>query len=130
MNINKIKLHKVLTCREDETIVDIANRLKENKERRIFVVDTHGKLKGIITTTDLVYKSIAVHNQNLTAKDVMTKEVKSVEIDDDLNKALEIMNNLKSFSCPVTDKGNVIGLLSYHDLLGHVLTSIHENGTY
>ena len=126
MNLNKIELHKVITCREEDSVAHVAETLKKHKERRIFVVDDKGKLQGIITTTDLVYKALTSDKQKLTAKEVMSKEVKAVETHEDLNKALEIMNNLKSFSCPVTEHGKIIGLVSYHDLLGHVMSSLKE----
>jgi CBS domain-containing protein len=126
MQINKIKIHDVITCKVDDKVNDIAKKLKKNNERRIFVVDKNEKLIGIITTTDIVYKSATEKNKDLSAKDIMTKEVKSVDIKEDLNKALEIMNKIKSYSCPLTENGKVIGLISYHDIIGHVFKSISE----
>lgn len=124
--IRKIKLHEVLTCKENETVESIAEKLKEKKERRIFVVDKEEKLVGIITTTDLVYK-VLVNKKDLKARDVMTKNVRSVEDNENLEEALEIMNELKSFVCPVTKKGKILGLISYHDLVGYVLNSMQED---
>ncbi len=120
----KIKLHPVLTCKLDDSVHVISKKLKENKERRIFVIDNTGKLKGIITTTDLVYKVVAEENLGKTAKDIMTKEVASIDVSEDIEKALEIMNKLESFVCPITDKGKIIGLVSYHDLVGNILSSL------
>lgn len=125
MQIQKIKLHKVLTCKQEESVKEIARKLKEGKERRIFVVDSKEKLIGIITTTDLVYKALG-EDKNLKAKDVMTKNIEAVDFKEDLNKALEIMNKLKSFVCPVTENGKIIGLISYQDLVGYVINSIQE----
>lgn len=125
MEIKKIKLHKVLACKIDEKIIEVSKKLKEKKERRIFVVDKD-KLVGIITTTDLVYKVLAENKKDLTARDVMTKEVKSVDINEDIEKALEIMNSLKTFACPVTVKGKLLGLVSYHDLVGHVICHVEK----
>ena len=119
-------MHEALTCSSEDSITDIAKKLKENKERRIFVVDSEGMLKGIITTTDLVYKALVEDGKNLKAQDVMTAQVEKVDISDDLNKALEIMDKLKSFTCPVTDKNKLVGLVTYHDLVGYVLSSIKK----
>ena len=124
MEIKKIKLHEVLTCNPDESVKEIAKKLRENKERRIFVVE-EDKLVGIITTTDLVYKALG--EGELKAKDVMTKNVRSIETSEDLNKALEIMNEIKSFTCPVTENKKILGIISYHDLVGYVLTSMQED---
>lgn len=124
MDIKKIKIHKVLTCNENDSAKDIAKKLRENKERRIFVVDKESKLIGLITTTDLVYKALG--ENALKARDVMTKDVKAVDISEDLDRALEIMNELNSFVCPVVDKGKILGIISYHELIKYVFKSIEK----
>ena len=123
---NKIKVHKVLTCKDNVSAEYISKILRDKNERRIFVVDNQGLLKGIITTTDLVYKVLAEDNEKLLAKDIMTSDVLSVDISEDLNKALEIMNKIKSYSCPITDNGKLLGMVSYHDIFSHVVTTIGE----
>ncbi len=124
MEIQKIKLHEVLTCTEEESVKEIAKKLRDNKERRIFVIDEKEKLVGVITTTDLVYKALG--DEGKKANQVMTTNVESVDSKEDLNKALEIMNKLKSFVCPVTEDGKIIGLISYHDLMNYVISSMQE----
>ena len=124
MEITKIKLHKALTCTEEEKVLDVAKKLKDANDRRIFVVDSEGNLKGVITTTDLAYKAVAEDASNLTAKDIMVSDVKAVDSSEDLNKALEIMNNLKSFACPVVDKGKLSGVIFYHDIVNYVMEQL------
>lgn len=118
MEIKKIKVHNALTCGLEDSVKDVANKLKDKKERRIFAVDNSGKLQGVITTTDLVYK--AFNGKNLKAGDIMTKDVKAVDISDELDKALEIMNDIKSFVCPVTDKGKILGVISYQEIINYL----------
>lgn len=127
MELNKIKIHEVLKCNSEDTISSIAKKLKDNNERRIFVVDSEDKLLGIITTTDLVYKVLSEEKENLKAEDIMTKDVKSIDTSEDFNKALEIMNDIKSFSCPITENNKIIGLISYHDLIGHVFSTLSDD---
>jgi len=122
MEVKKITLNKAITCNEKDKVSEIAKKLKENDERRIFVVDANKKLKGIITTTDLVYKTLCKSGE-LTGEEVMTKNVKSVEVNEDLNKALEIMNSLKTFTCPVTQGDILLGVITYQDLVSHVVKS-------
>ena len=125
MEVKKIKVHEALTCKLDDDVKDIARKLKENKERRIFVVDNSGKLVGLITTTDLVYNALC-EDKNLKAKDVMTKEVKCVDVSEDLDKALAIMDETKSFVCPVVKEGKVLGIVTYHDLVNYVFKEIEK----
>lgn len=126
--IKKIPIHKALTCPLDASIEDIAKILKDGKERRVFVVDKKGKLAGIITTTDMVYKALCFGNkcEKMDASDIMVKEVRSVDLNEDFEKALEIMNELKSFTCPVTDKGKLVGVISYHELLDYLFKSVRK----
>ena len=127
-NLKKINIHKALSCSLDESIENIANKLKEHKERRIFVNDKAGNLVGIITTTDLVYKALCFGNKcsKMNASDVMVKDVKSVDLSEDFEKALEIMNSIKSFTCPVTDNRKLVGVISYHELVDYLFNSVRK----
>lgn len=118
----KIKIQKALTCKEDENVANIAKMLKKENHRRIFVVDEEGKLKGIITTTDLVYKVLADGKKTAKAKDIMTAKVEHVEHSDPLENALGVMDATKSYVCPVTENGKFIGLISHHDIVGFLVS--------
>jgi CBS domain-containing protein len=83
-------------------------------------------LKGLVTTTDLVYKALSEGNTEMLAKDIMTKDVATIDVKDDLEKAIEIMNELKSFVCPVTDNGKIVGLISYHDLMDNIINDLNK----
>ncbi len=128
MENQKIKIQEVLTCFEDDNIKFISTKLKEKGERRIFVVDKETNLIGVITTTDLVYKALCSDNsgESLLAKDVMTTGVRSVDINEDINNALEVMNDLKTFVCPLTDNKKLLGIINYQDLIEHLLLSMKK----
>lgn len=125
MEINKIPIHSVIHCKEEDSVKEIANKLREKKDRRIFVLGHDEKLIGLITTTDLVYKALG-ENGDLKAKDVMTKHVLAVDIGEDFDKALEIMDKTNSFVCPVTEHGKILGIIDYHDLVNYVFKSIEK----
>lgn len=123
MEIQKIKIHQALTCNESDSVKEVAKKLKENKDRRAFVIKDK-KLIGITTTTDLVYNALAQDNFDLSVKDVMTSEIKHIDIKDNLENALEVMHQTKSYVCPVTKDNEFLGIISYHDLVTHVANSI------
>lgn len=126
--IKKIVIRKVLTCHADESVEAIAKKMKDASERRVFVVDKSSKLIGLITTTDMVYKALCFGDKcvRMSAKDIMVKEVKSVDLSEDFEKALEIMNSIKSFNCPVTDNGKIVGVISYHELVDYLFNSVRK----
>ena len=57
MDMDKIRVHDVLTCGLEESITNIENTLKTKGEKRIYILDNEGVLKGVLTTTDIVYQT-------------------------------------------------------------------------
>lgn len=118
----EIPLIKAETCSPDDSIKDVAKRMQSKKSRRIFVVDKSKNLIGVVTTVDLV-KIIAKgrDSSKIKVRDIMTKKVKSVDVDESLHDAIEIMNSLKTFVCPIVHKKKLIGLVSYQDIISSVV---------
>lgn len=121
--MEKIKVHKALTCKEDDSVIVVSKLLKKEKERRIFVIDSKGMLKGIITTTDLVYQVLTTKKYDSKAKDIMTKKVECLEDSEPLEKALGVMNTVKSFVCPITHNGKFLGIMHHHDIMKFLASS-------
>jgi CBS domain-containing protein len=115
--MEKIKISSALTCKETDSIIEVAKLLKKEKERRVFVVDANKKLTGIVTCTDLVYKALASKKFDIKVKDVMTQKVQGLDQSEPLENALGVMSSVKSFVCPITDKGKFLGVLHHHDII-------------
>lgn len=75
-------------------------------------------LVGIITDGDL-RRMIQNHSsfQNLRAKDVMTHNPKSIEKNELVVDALNVMREKNITQLPVTDKGTYVGVIHLHDIL-------------
>lgn len=84
------------------------------------VVKTDNTLSGIITDGDL--RRLVARNKNineLSAKDIMTKNPQTVQFDSPAYDALNIMEKFLITVLPVTDyRGKVKGVLHLHDILG------------
>lgn len=119
-----IKIYSALRCYENDSAHDIAKKLRDAKERRIFVVDEQEKLIGVITTTDLVTRALAENKCEARAREIMTSPVKHAEMSDDLEKAVEIMNEIKSMTCPISNKGVLKGVVHYKDIVHHIAHSL------
>lgn len=126
MKEEKLKIHSCLKVDPKQDIVSLAKLFKSKKERRAFVVDKNKKLLGIVTNSDLVYKAVANKKINLTVEDVMEKKVGSIDLGDPLEKALGIMNKHETFVCPVVNKGVLLGIVNYHDIIDHLLSQGKE----
>ncbi len=83
------------------------------------VVDTKGKIAGIITDGDL--RRITEHNINnlssLTAKDILSGPPKTISKDKMAIKAANIMEKYKITSIVVSENNLPIGIIHMHDLL-------------
>lgn len=114
-----LKILKADTCQQEESIKKIAEFMAKNQVRRIFIIDKKQELKGIITTTDIVDKVVAKAKdpEKTKAEEIMTKKVLAINFEDDLNTALEIMNKLKTFVCPVIKNKKLLGVISYNDII-------------
>lgn len=121
--MKKLTVSKPKTCNEDLSVSKVAQLMAKTEERRIFVLDKSKSLKGIITTTDLAFKVVAKNKLNLKAKDIMSKRIKSIKTDEPLEKALEIMNSLKTYVCPVVDGKKLIGVIHHHDVINFIVSN-------
>ena len=118
-----VKVYPVIVCKEEDSVRKIAKLLKSKKERRVFVVNKDKKLVGVVTTTDLVYNFLATAKQDAKAKDIMTKKVLAIDKDDTIEKALEVMNKVKNYVCPVVDDGKIVGILRHNDIVKFLMSN-------
>ena len=82
------------------------------------VVDPNEDLIGVITDGDLRRMLEArVKWENLTAKQIMTVNPKTIELGSHAVQALEIMQTNSITQLIVTQNGKVMGFVHLHDLL-------------
>jgi IMP dehydrogenase len=104
-----------VTLTVDATIGDAQRLMRENRIGGIPIVDSNGKLAGILTNRDLRFQE-DVHRK---VSEVMTKEnLVTAPEGTDLKKAESILRQTKVEKLPVVDKtGKLIGLITYRDIL-------------
>ena len=111
-----------------ETKVDAAlKRMREEKVRRFPVVDDNGDLVGIVSDQDLLYAapspatSLSIHEMHylysrITVKQVMTRDVITVDESDPIEEAARIMVDNKVGGLPVMREGELVGLITETDV--------------
>jgi IMP dehydrogenase len=107
-------IYDPITIKENATVNDALNLMKEYKIGGIPVVDGQHKLVGIVTNRDLRFE----HNMGRLIRDVMTKEnLITTSQETDLEKAADILQNYKIEKLPVVDENyKLIGLITYKDI--------------
>ncbi|MDD3375079.1 MAG: CBS domain-containing protein [Candidatus Omnitrophica bacterium] len=129
--IKNIMVTNVITIGIDEPFSHVWDVLKPSKIRHLPVVDTQGKLKGIITLRDL-YRIVSPRKEveeeglfylkedleKFILSNVMTENVLTLSADQTLGQALDLMVK-KKFGCiPIVDEeGVLIGILTQIDVL-------------
>jgi acetoin utilization protein AcuB len=116
-----------ITITADVHIDEALKVMRDNKVRRLPVIDKDGRLVGIVSEMDLLYASpspatsLSVYEihylmARITVQDVMAKEVISVEEDTPLEEAARIMVDNKIGGLPVVRNGTLVGIITETDL--------------
>lgn len=107
----------VATVTPDDSLEEAAKRLLTSHVRRLPVLKD-GKLVGIITVRDIVYRAIAAMNLEKPASDHMRPHVIAVWDGTPLRAAMEIMALSKFRALPVIDeKGSLVGIIDDSDIV-------------
>ena len=104
-----------ITLPVDATIGDAQRLMRENRIGGIPIVESGGKLAGILTNRDLRFEE----DKQRRVSEVMTKDnLITAPEGTDLKKAEAILRKTKVEKLPVVDQsGKLIGLITYRDIL-------------
>lgn len=137
----------VIAVRADTPLQEIARLFKERRISAAPVIDSEGEVIGIVSEDDLFLKQKKVRRlgthapaifgqfvepediaeiyekaRGLTAADVMTKAVATVDPQDQVGQAAGTMMRDGLRSVPVTHDGKLVGVISRSDII-HLLAS-------
>jgi acetoin utilization protein AcuB len=116
-----------VTIRENESIDDGLHLMRERKVRRLPVLDSSGRMVGIVSDKDLLHAapspvtSLSVHELHyllarLKIKQVMSSPVVSVSPDTPIEEAARIMADHKIGGLPVVEDGGLVGIVTETDI--------------
>lgn len=117
--ISTCYLIEPFTCKENESVSEIAKKLKQFGQRQIYVVDESQKPVGIVSITDLMDKIVIEQKDpsKMVAKDVMNKDVIVFDDSDDVKKAYKAMTERGVVTCAVVQGQKMVGMLSLKEAL-------------
>ncbi len=119
MLVKDVMSSPVFTIDEDATVNEAARIMDEYELGCIVVTSKEGKPIGIITERDLVTRVLAKNAKasKLSAKEVMTSPLITVDPDETLSDASRRMSELDIRRLGVMYKGNLVGIVSSKDIL-------------
>ena len=121
--IREVMSRELLVVRRDEKLGRVNEIFQAYNIHHLPVVDEQGKLCGIISKADQMRADhlIGLYNQALheevAALDIMTKQVATIGPEESMQKAAEVFLSNVFHALPVVDRGQLIGIITTHDLL-------------
>jgi acetoin utilization protein AcuB len=125
---------RVVTIGAGASCHDAVQLLVRNKIRHLPVVDSEGRLCGIVTDRDLrhhlfepqVFRAIGIEPvEQLLSKvpvsEVMSAPVTSISADAELEEAARVMRDEGLGSLPVVEHGRIVGIVTETDVLRRIV---------
>jgi len=121
MFVKEIMTANVKTIRPEDTVKKLAEEMVKNKIGSLVVVEGSGEVVGIATERDIIEDIILLGKspEEIRVKDVMTKNLITVNPNTTLEEAADIMVNHKIKKLPVIDRGRLVGIVTATDLIAY-----------
>ena len=109
----------VVSVDENEDIVQVANKMREQKVGAVIVVNRNGNPVGIVTERDVVTRVVAdgVDPNMVIASKVMTSPLKMVEPELELMDAMRMMDRENIRRLGVIYKNELVGIITDRSIL-------------
>lgn len=126
--IKEIMTRKLITITPDTPVKAIKRLFEKNNFHHLPVLDLADNLVGLVSKEDfskIAYvfslefskdKNEPIYD-NITAKDIMTACPLSLDPEDTIGLAADIILANKFHALPIIDNDNLVGLITSHDLL-------------
>ena len=120
MKVKDLMTSPVNTCRTSALLGDAAQTMLQQRCGCVPVVDGRGRLAGMVTDRDVCLAVAARHQSpwEIPVRDVMSPNLVTCHIDDDLDAALVAMKENRVRRVPIVDDDRrVRGLISIDDVM-------------
>lgn len=101
---------------EDSISLKEASKIMANKGITNLIIAIDGKIMGIITDSDIIRN---ISNIDDKVSKVMSKKVITVDADQEIKEAGEIMIDKNLRRLPVTKNGKLAGAINFIDVIKH-----------
>ena len=117
MTVKDIMNKNIICVDKYEKVWEVAQKMKKYNIGFLPVIDS-SKLIGVITDRDIVINSIANNNdKNKTIENYINKNIISINIEESIKNALNLMSQTKIKRLIVTNDKQVVGIVSLSDIL-------------
>ncbi len=116
-SVRDVMTPSVRTVSPPQSLVEAAELMKGEDVGSVPVVE-EGRLTGIVTDRDIVTRAVAERRNPQTVKvsEVASRELVTVEPEQDLDEALALMADHQVRRLPVVEAGQLVGMLAQADV--------------
>ena len=124
MQVREAMSSPVISVEENEDIVHVAKKMREQRIGAVIVVNGTGNPVGIVTERDIVTRVVAdgVDSTEVLAGNVMTSPLKMVEPGLELMDAMRMMDKENIRRLGVIYKGELVGIVTDRNIIRLVPT--------
>lgn len=117
MNVENIMTKNIIIGNVTNTLQEISNVMKKYDIGFLPIRDQK-KIVGVITDRDIVINAISNNsNQNDIIDKYITKNIITINKNEEIMNAIELMGNHKIKRLIVTDENKIVGIISLSDII-------------
>ena len=118
MLVKEVMNENILATTKEAIIKDIARTMTKNRIGGLLVLE-ETKLTGIITERDILSKLVARGEDPriIRVDQIMTPNPITIQDDDTIDKAIELMTDNKIKKLPVMHEDRLVGILTASDII-------------
>jgi CBS domain-containing protein len=116
-DILETKGSRVVTCHEDDSLIDALAIFSANKIGSLLVVDSHDKIQGIIAPRDILLVVLKNYEEvkSLKVREIMTRDLIVATMDDKVDYIQAIMTENRIRHVPILEGSELKGIISIGD---------------
>jgi CBS domain-containing protein len=121
MLVKELMNKKVITVKEIDDVHTICKLLSKHQISGLPVLSKTGKLVGFVSERDVIAAVCKANFTSKTAKQLMTKRVRTISDDAPVTHASKVFTQEKYRHLPVTRSGKVVGIITRKDIATHMM---------
>ena len=116
-SVREVMTPGVRTVSPSQSLAEAAEAMRVEDVGSVPVVEA-GRLTGIVTDRDIVTRAVAERRdpQTVMVDEIATRELVTVEAEQDLDEALALMAKHQVRRLPVVEEGRLVGMLAQADV--------------
>ena len=127
MTISDVMTKSVISVDASMTINETAKLMEDAKVGAVIVIENN-KPVGIVTDRDFAVK-VAAHAYQISTpiKQIMSSPIFSINSDETVRAASDLMHDRGVRKIPVIDNGNIVGIITATDIVNLLAVSVEED---